>query len=105
MENSMNTDYVVVKFISGEAIFGLLESNDDDFIVIEFPVCVEFGGDAENVWNYCPYSDDPVFVFKKKHILYIKPLNDYYVGKYKSFSEQIFSSDNILSDFIPDSIQ
>jgi hypothetical protein len=87
----MNTDYVVLKLITGETIMAMFEGEDDKFVKVEYPIQIrtmlipEINKETISAAPYCPFSDSKTYILEKSHIVYIKRLHHAYIKHYKEF--------------------
>jgi hypothetical protein len=89
-----NEHFVVVKLTSGEQCFAALREEDDDYVLIESPMCIRMipslQENREHVTAHplCQFTDDTSFVIAKKDIVYIKNLHHIFVPHYLRILEE-----------------
>lgn len=89
-----NELYVIVKFVSGEQVMSILESEDETYIELKSPMVIRsipvFEERKEHITAhpFCQFSDDTFFVIDKKNVMFIKKLHDLFVPHYKRIVEE-----------------
>jgi hypothetical protein len=85
------TDYVYVRMLNGDQLMATKVYENNDVITIENPMLIrlfprlEEGGLVEQITSgpYCQFTDDRVFTFQKKDILFAKKLNEIMIPHYE----------------------
>jgi hypothetical protein len=81
--------YVVVKLISGEQMMAVLIDEDDDFIIVDHPMCIRMipvlAENKEHLTAYplCHFAEDTSFVLDKKNCIYVKKMHHVFVKHYQ----------------------
>jgi hypothetical protein len=89
-----NELYVIVKFVSGEQVMSILESEDETYIELKSPMIIKsipvFEERKEHITAhpFCQFSDDTNFIVDKKNVMFIKKLHDLFVPHYKRIVEE-----------------
>jgi hypothetical protein len=84
-----NEFYVVVKLVSGENVLAILRAEDEDFIMLESPMCIKtipnitLGREHVTAAPLCQFSDDKEYVIDKKNIMFCKKLHHVFIAHYK----------------------
>ncbi len=87
----MDKHYVVVKLVTGETVMAMFDSEDEDFIKIEYPIQIktviipELQRESISASPLCQFSDATSFVIEKSHVVYIKKLHTAFISHYKNF--------------------
>ena len=87
----MDKHYVVVKLVTGETVMAMFDSEDEDFIKIEYPIQIktviipELQRESISASPLCQFSDATSFVIEKAHVVYIKKLHTAFISHYKNF--------------------
>ena len=88
---TLDDTYVIVKLVTGEQILAVKRSETDQSITIEFPMIIKtypFRPSADEIGEqvaaspYCKFSDDKVFTFNRKDIVFEKLLNQFAIPFY-----------------------
>lgn len=93
-------NYVVLKLVTGEQLLGTLVNETDDGVVILDPIIVRMiptaGGSLSEqavTTMYCQFSDDKLFTFDYKNVIYCKDLSSKIVPYYKKLVRE-FNDEN-----------
>ena len=93
-------NYVVLKLITGEQLLATLLNETEDGIVILDPISVRMiptvGGTLSEqavTSLYCQFSDEKMFTFDYKNVIYIKELSSKIVPYYKKLVRE-FNDEN-----------
>lgn len=86
----MNEEFVFVKLLNGEQIMAIKRAEDAESITIEFPMQIRLfphldeTGLVEQITSgpYCQFTEDRIFTFNKKDILFAKRLHELMVPHY-----------------------
>ena len=100
----MNSEYIVVKLLTGETVMATLLHESDDTIIVNNPIVVRAitvttdGGSVEKtVTNpYCTLTLEREFYFDRRHVLFVQPLHPTVIAFYNKLVtafEDEFSSD------------
>lgn len=87
----MDKHYVVVKLVTGETVMAMFDSEDENFIKIEYPIQIktviipELQRESISASPLCQFSDATSFVIEKAHVVYIKKLHTAFISHYKNF--------------------
>ena len=100
-------NYVVLKLVTGEQLLATLVNETDDGIVILDPITVRMiptvGGGAMTEQAitsiYCQFSDDKMFVFDYKNIIYCKEMSSKIVAYYKKLVREFNEDNRDVQDF------
>jgi hypothetical protein len=84
-------DYVYVRLLNGDQLMATKVFENNEIITIECPMLIrlfprlEQGGLVEQITSgpYCQFTDDRVFTFQKKDILFAKKLNEVMIPHYE----------------------
>lgn len=88
---TLDDTYVIMKLVTGEQILAVKRSETDQSITIEFPMIIKtypFRPSADEIGEqvaaspYCKFSDDKVFTFNRKDIVFEKLLNQFAIPFY-----------------------
>jgi hypothetical protein len=86
----MNEEFVFLKLLNGEQLMAIKREEDKESITIEFPMQIrlfprlEESGLVEQITSgpYCQFTEDRIFTFSKKDILFAKRLHELMVPHY-----------------------
>ena len=84
-----NEFYVVMKLTSGEQVMAVLKEEDEDYVLLESPMCIrmipilERHREVITAAPLCQFSDDTTFVLSKKDILFVKKLHHLFIPHYQ----------------------
>ena len=87
----MDKHYVVIKLVTGETVMAMFDSEDENFIKIEYPIQIktvvipELQRESISASPLCQFSDATSFVLEKAHVVYIKKLHTAFISHYKNF--------------------
>lgn len=92
----MNQEFVFVKLLNGEQLMATKLEESDNTITIQFPMQIrmfprlEEEGLVEQITSgpYCQFTDDRIFTFNKKDILFAKTLHELMVPHYQRMIEE-----------------
>jgi hypothetical protein len=85
--------FVVVKLVSGENVLAVLLEEDEDYIMLENPMCIrttpDFDMGREHVTAHplCQFSDDKDYIISKKHMLFCKKMHHVFIPHYMRIVE------------------
>lgn len=88
---TLDDTYVIMKLVTGEQILAVKRSETDQSITIEFPMIIKTYpfrpapdeiGEQVAASPYCKFSDDKVFTFNRKDIVFEKLLNQFAIPFY-----------------------
>lgn len=85
---SGNELFVVLKLVSGEQVMAVLCSEDEDYIEIEFPMCIKTIAVLEQNKEHitaaplCQFSDDVNYVLDKKDVMFVKKMHHVFIPHY-----------------------
>ena len=102
-------NYVVLKLVTGEQLIGTLVNETDDGIVVLDPISVRMiptvgGSLSEQAVTslYCQFSDDKVFTFDYKNVIYCKDLSSKIVPYYKRLVREFNDENRETHEFYAD---
>ena len=81
--------YVIVKLVSGEQMMAVLLDEDEDFVVLDNPMCIRMIPVlAENkehltAYPFCHFSEDTSFILDKKNLIFVKKMHHMFVEHYQ----------------------
>jgi hypothetical protein len=87
----MNQEFLFLKLLNGDQMMATKISEDSNSITIEFPMQIrmfprlEPTGLVEQITSgpYCQFTEDKVFTFNKKDILFAKELHELMIPHYQ----------------------
>lgn len=80
--------YVIVKLVSGEQCFAVLDDEDANFVTLINPMLIKttidfaIGKEHVTAVPLCQFSDDKSYLIEKKNILFIKKLHETFIPHY-----------------------
>jgi hypothetical protein len=84
-----NEFYVIMKLTSGEQVMAVLKEEDDEHVLLDFPLCIrtipilEASRDHITAHPLCQFSDDRTFVIAKRDIMFVKKLHHLFIPHYQ----------------------
>lgn len=92
----MNQEYVFVKLLNGEQLMATKLEETDNSITIKFPMQIrlfpklEPTGLVEQITSgpYCQFTEDRIFTFNKKDILFHKVLHELMIPHYERMLDE-----------------
>jgi hypothetical protein len=84
-----NELYVILKFTSGELIMATLQEEDEQNIMIDYPIVIktimdyEGGKERVSVSPLCSFTSEHSYVISKNNVLYIKKLHYVFIPHYQ----------------------
>ena len=84
-----NEFYIVMKLTSGEQVMAVLKEEDDEHVLLDFPLCIrtipilEAGREHITAHPLCQFSDDRTFVISKRDIMFVKKLHHAFIPHYQ----------------------
>ena len=84
-----NDLYVILKLVSGEQVMAVIRAEDDDYIVVDHPMCIRMipvlEQNKEHVTAYplCQFTDDTEFVINKRNIMFVKRMHHVFIPHYQ----------------------
>ena len=84
-----NEFYVIMKLTSGEQVMAVLKEEDDEHVLLDFPLCIrtipilEVGREHITAHPLCQFSDDRTFVIAKRDIMFVKKLHHLFIPHYQ----------------------
>lgn len=90
------TQYVFLKLVTGEQIMATMLSDDEHSVTIEFPMQIrmfptlEETGLIEQITSgpYCQFTEDKIFMFNRKDVLFCKKLHQAVVPHYEKLLDE-----------------
>jgi hypothetical protein len=106
---SGNELYIVMKLTSGEQVLAVLQEEDEEHVMLEYPMVmktiVNFEAGKEHITAspLCAYTDEQSFVILKSNILFIKKLHQVFIPHYQRIvadhqESTLFSPADSISD-------
>lgn len=106
---SGNELYIVMKLTSGEQVLAVLQEEDEEHVMLEYPMVmktiVNFEAGKEHITAspLCAYTDEQSFVIPKSSILFIKKLHQVFIPHYQRIvadhqESTLFSPADSISD-------
>ena len=89
------SEYLCIKFASGETVIGeLVEETENDIILggvmnISIASILGDGSGTLVASPYCKFTDGDIFSFNKIHILFVKKLNHKIIPNYMKLAERM----------------
>ena len=92
----MNQEYVYVRLLNGDQLMATKLSESDNTITIQFPMQIrmfprlEPTGLVEQITSgpYCQFTEDRIFTFNKKDILFHKKLHELMIPHYERMLDE-----------------
>lgn len=89
-------DYVFVKLLNGDSLMAKKLFENNEVITIESPMLIrlfprlEKDGLVEQITSgpYCQFTEDTVFTFQKKDVLFAKKLNEIMIPHYERMLDE-----------------
>ena len=84
-----NEFYIVMKLTSGEQVMAVLKEEDDEHVLLDFPLCIrtipilEESREHITAHPLCQFSDDRTFVISKRDIMFVKKLHHAFIPHYQ----------------------
>lgn len=88
---TLDDTYVIIKLVTGEQLLAVKRSENERSLTIEFPMIIKTypfrAGDDEigeqvAASPYCKFSDDKIFTFNRRDIIFEKKLNQFAIPFY-----------------------
>jgi len=87
---SANDSYIVIKLVTGEQIMAVKRNESPNSVTIEYPMLIKSfpfmnnGNIGEHITAapYCKFTDDKLFEFNKKDIIFEKRVHQYAIPFY-----------------------
>jgi hypothetical protein len=89
-----NEHFIIMKLTSGEQVMAVLREEDEDYVLVESPMCIRMipllEANREHITAHplCHFSDDKEYVLAKKDIMFIKNLHHAFVSHYIRIVEE-----------------
>lgn len=80
--------YVIVKMVSGEQCFAILDNEDTNFVTLVNPMLIKttidfsIGKEHVTAVPLCQFSEDKSYLIEKRNILFIKKLHETFIPHY-----------------------
>jgi hypothetical protein len=84
-----NEFYIVMKLTSGEQVMAVLKEEDEEHVLLDFPLCIrtipilEAGREHITAHPLCQFSEDRTFVISKRDIMFVKKLHHAFIPHYQ----------------------
>jgi len=95
----MSALYVILKLTSGEQVMSILREEDEDYILLEDPMCIktipviESGKEHITAAPLCHFTADRDFVINKRNVLFVKKMHHLFVPHYLKIVEDHMKAD------------
>lgn len=95
----MSTLYVILKLTSGEQVMSILKEEDEDYILLEDPMCIktipviESGKEHITAAPLCHFTADREFVINKQNVLFVKKMHHLFIPHYLKIVDDHMKSD------------
>jgi len=89
-----NDLYVIFKLTSGENVMAVLRQEDEENILIEYPMIMrsiinfEEGRESLTAQPLCMFTDEHDFIISKKNITFIKKMHHIFIPHYKKIVDE-----------------
>ena len=111
-----NEFYVTLKLVTGENVIASLESEDDDYATLKYPIVIKTMHVMQNnsmverlaASPLCPFSDEIYYTIDKRNILFIKELHQSMLPKYLDVVNDTSTKEEVPRDIVeghPDSVE
>lgn len=95
----MSALYVILKLTSGEQVMSILKEEDDEYILLEDPMCIktipvlESGKEHITAAPLCHFTADREFVINKRNVLFVKKMHHLFIPHYIRIVDDHMKSD------------
>jgi hypothetical protein len=99
-------DFKVIRTNNGESFLGIIKEETNESITVLFPMILtkqtiqltpELMREVHTTTSFCPFTDDKEFIFQKRNLMFVKPMNDDAVPYYVDMLNKQETEESLLA--------